>query len=86
MAKKASVRVAAAGDDNTLGTCLITDPQTSIQTSHLMTKAQCNNTPGGFFLDGPVGLMPVREIAATKKTARKAKKKKTAPKKGGGKK
>lgn len=63
----------------------VTDPQTGIQTSHLMTKAQCDNTPGGSFLGGPVGLWAGRDIAAPKKTAGKAKKK-TASKKSAGKK
>lgn len=79
MAKKAAVRVAAARDDSTLGTCLVTDPQSGVQTPHLMTKAQCDNTPGGSFLGGPVGLFAKRVIAAKKKTAAKAKK--TPPKK-----
>lgn len=85
MAKKAAVRVATADDDNTLGTCLVTDPQTQIQTPHLMTKAQCDNTPGGVFLDGPIGLLSEREIAAPEKAAAE-KAKKTALKKSGGKK
>jgi hypothetical protein len=94
MAKKAAPRAIAAADGGP-GACVITDPISGVQTTLLLTQAQCT-ARGGRFIDGPVGPGFAAEMAAPekavvktakKKTAKKkTTKKKTAPKKGGGKK
>jgi hypothetical protein len=84
MAKKAAPRAIAAADDAP-GACVITDPISGVQTTLLLTQAQCT-AQGGRFIDGPVGPGFAAEIAAPEKAAVKTAKKKTAPKKGGGKK
>jgi hypothetical protein len=50
-----------------------------------MTKAQCDNTPGGVFIPGGLGPNAVAQVAAPVETAVKTTKK-TVPKKGRGKK
>jgi hypothetical protein len=84
MAKKAAPRAIAVAD-NAPGACVITDPISGVQTTLLLSQAQCT-ARGGRFIDGPVGPGFVAKIVAPEKAAVKTAKKKTAPKKRGGKK
>jgi len=84
MAKKAAPRAIAAADDAP-GACVVTDPISGVQTTLFLTQAQCT-ARGGRFIDGPVGPGFAAKIAPPEKAAVKTAKKKTAPKKRGGKK
>jgi hypothetical protein len=84
MEKKTVLRADLIGDGNQ-GACVITDPITKAQTTQFMTKAQCDNTPGGVFIPGGLGPNAVAQVVAPVETAVKTTKK-TVPKKGRGKK
>jgi hypothetical protein len=79
MAKKAAPRAIAAADGGP-GACVITDPISGVQTTLLLTQAQCT-ARGGRFIDGPVGPGFAAELAAPEKAVVKTAKKKTAKKK-----
>ena len=79
MSKDPASTPATAGSGT--GACLVTDPITQVQTTMLLTQAECT-ARGGQFLGGPVG-PALSEIAKPAKALAKAPAKaakKSAPK------
>jgi hypothetical protein len=75
--KPATSAGASAGDAP--GACLITDQITGVQTSVLLTQAECS-ARGGQFIGGPVGPAFAAAIAKPKKVSVKTPKKNPARK------
>lgn len=78
MPKKSASTSAADASDT--GPCVVTDPITQVQTTMLLTQAQCTARGGQFLGPGPVG-PALSEIAKSGKAPAKAAKKSPPPKK-----